>query len=517
MTLGGVALVTDHLWLVDQRDTLKSASDAAAVAATIEMGRLLNQDPTISDTDLRDVLASVARNFVLINLSHLSPERNAQAVDTLVIDTIPDRAMRTVDVSAEADLGGGLLSQQLAFLADSQTDRTIRVQALVERTVNPIEVVLAIDISQSMEYCVDTRSRCRQPDDMRIAIVKRAAANLVEILRPSVDNQVAVGVVPWHMTVRLDPETRDEWERAGWARYPASRHYSAIYSCGRNRSCSAPAADHALPTSPPEPWFGCLDEHRQTPPRTHAGLPAITNLLSPPDEVPFAEAFFAAPYGTGYECLTESPPDRRLNYCYAQSEEQSSSTAPNWQYVQPPQFGCGEAFPTIQPLTSDRARIDAAIDELAAVGTLTYSALGISWGQRLLDARWKTTWDDPVHPVDPMANPDTRKALVLLTDGEDTYCDMGAGRKRACEDSTAGIARLDACAAAKAAGSEVFVIAAVHPRQINAAFADSLRACSSETPDAATSYVFLNNSTPENLEAAFADIASQLSSVRRLQ
>ena len=89
MTLGGVALVTDHVWLVDQRDTLKSASDAAAVAATIEMGRLLNQDPTISDADLTDALTHVARNFVLINLSHLSPERNAQAVDTLIIRIVP--------------------------------------------------------------------------------------------------------------------------------------------------------------------------------------------------------------------------------------------------------------------------------------------------------------------------------------------------------------------------------------------------------------------------------------------
>ena len=407
--------------------------------------------------------------------------------------------------------------------AKPRTDRVIdtfmvmdhyeRDRALVERTVNPIEVVLAIDISQSMEYCVDTRDRCRQPNDMRIAIVKRAAANLIEILRSSADNQVAVGVVPWHMTVRLDPETRDEWERAGWARYPASRHYSSIYSCGRNRSCSAPAADHALPSTPPEPWQGCLDEQRLERPGNHAALPAIGNVLKPPDELAFAQAVFPAPHGTGYQGLTESSPGYSMNFCY----DAIADSAATRQIVQPPQYGCGETLPTILPLTSIRTQVDAAITDLDAVGALTYSALGVLWGQRVLAHGWKSVWGHPVHPVDPEANPDTRKALVLLTDGDDTYCDLGAGTKHGCENSAAGVARADACAAAKAAGTEVFVVAAMHPRQMSAAFMDDLRACSSETPDSENRYVFLNNATPEALEAAFAHIATQLSSVRRLQ
>lgn len=40
MVVGASALLVDHTWLVDQRDVLKSASDAAAVAATIELKRL---------------------------------------------------------------------------------------------------------------------------------------------------------------------------------------------------------------------------------------------------------------------------------------------------------------------------------------------------------------------------------------------------------------------------------------------------------------------------------------------
>ena len=33
MTVGAAALISNYVWLVDQRDVLKSASDAGAVAA----------------------------------------------------------------------------------------------------------------------------------------------------------------------------------------------------------------------------------------------------------------------------------------------------------------------------------------------------------------------------------------------------------------------------------------------------------------------------------------------------
>ena len=44
MAVGGAALITDHVWLVDQRDVLKSAAPAASVATTHEMSRRLFSD-----------------------------------------------------------------------------------------------------------------------------------------------------------------------------------------------------------------------------------------------------------------------------------------------------------------------------------------------------------------------------------------------------------------------------------------------------------------------------------------
>ena len=66
------------------------------------------------------------------------------------------------------------------------------------------------------------------------------------------------------------------------------------------------------------------------------------------------------------------------------------------------------------------------------------------------------------------------------------------------------------------AASEIFVIAAMHPDRVSDTLGDSLRECSSESDDSDVSYAFLNHSTPEELEATFADIANQLRVVRRV-
>ena len=310
-----------------------------------------------------------------------------------------------------------------------------------------------------------------------MAIVRRAAADLVGILNPSVDNQVAVGLAPWHMTVRLGPTRRDDWTLNGWAKYPRSRHYSATYSCGRTTPCPAPADDQDLPQVAPEAWQGCLDEHRLPAVGSHASLPSGSNLLNGPAHEPFAQSFFPAPYGAAYECVDHPGPDAlALQFCYDEFRFGDGSwTERRRQQLQPAQYGCPATQPEIVPLTSQRANVEAAIARLEAVGTLTYSALGLLWGTRLLDPSWKSVWGDAVHPVDPATTENARKALVLLTDGDDTYCDLGAGTQRSCAASPAGVARAQACEAAKARGIEVFVITAMDPELVSEHLAETLR------------------------------------------
>ena len=238
----------------------------------------------------------------MLNLGHLSAERLAQATSTLVVTVVPNRAQRTVDVSVEADLGGTILSRHMPLLGEFAGPGATRVATQVESVTNPIEVVLAIDISESMKGLL-SGSSCRTCPDNRISIVKRAAANLVDILEPSADNRVAVGVVPWHTIVRLDLQAAADWARDGWAAYPTRRVYGEPYAC-YGTGCTPPAAvEQVLAATAPEPWKGCLDSQRMGSVGTRASLPATSEFFSLPSDNAFAQLYFRASQASSYECL----------------------------------------------------------------------------------------------------------------------------------------------------------------------------------------------------------------------
>ena len=119
------------------------------------------------------------------------------------------------------------------------------------------------------------------------------------------------------------------------------------------------------------------------------------------------------------------------------------------------------------------------------------------------------------HPVDPEddANSGARKAIVLLTDGEHNPCGL---HDPTCSTNDVGFVRDVACTAAKAAGTEIFVVAAMHPDNVPRNLGTALRACSSEADNSEGSYTFFDNSDAESLRAAFADIANQLVTVGQI-
>ena len=512
MSVGGTALITDHLWLVGQRDTLKAASDAAATAAALRMKPVLAGNPTISDDDLKAALLPMARRYVLLNLGHLSEARYTRAVATLVLEVIPNRDQGTVDVNANADLGGFLLASALPLLSGVTDVESVAVASRVESAVNPVEVVLAIDISKSMERALDG-TKTSGDTSSRMNIVKQAAKDLVDILNPSADNRVAVGVVPWHVVVRLDDTAMSEWVRQGWAAYPSSRRYADAYACNRE-DCTPLDETQDLPDKPGEDWQGCLGEHRLSEAKK-ADLPAVKNLFDDPSKSAFAQAIFPAGFAKAYECLQPpAPSDLAYQHCYGKADTPVANVSGG----RAAQADCENDAPTIFALSSDSAAIKAAIDALEPfsgwVGW-TYSTLGVAWGQRLLSHDWNAVWGGGVHPVNPAAdgNAGTRKAIVLMSDGEDNRC---GERDPTCLSSGLGFARSVACTAAKTAGTEIFVVAAMHPSKVSEGLGTALEACSSKADNPEGSYVFLNNANAESLRAAFADIARQLTSLRRL-
>ena len=515
MTIAAAALIVDHNWLVDQRDTMKNAADAAAVAATMEMKRPGVQDKSASE--LAAHLKEVAETYVKLNLSHLSGERLQKAQSSLTVTATPDDDGNAVRVTASADLGGTLFSRHLPIMGNYTGPSSVGTVAMVEGASNPIEVVLAIDISTSMGATLDKRPAKADGSDSRMAIVKRAATALVDILGPNAENRVAVGLVPWQAQVRLDENTREQWENEDWAVYPSSRRYGATYICSPIGSCKSQEDDQdLLPENEwddlNETWHGCVDEQRVE--SGHAELPAEAALLSlPTPQNPFAQGIYSSTYGFAYECLQPPlPTDLLYHDCYS-TPGTGSSTKIYGPYAA--QRFCPAAASPIFPLNPVASDVKDAIGNLKAVGLATYSALGVLWGQRLLTPGWKQVWGDDVHPVDPASEESTgaRKAIVLLTDGEDNQCGPG---DPSCTHNKVGIKRKTACDMAKKAGIEVFVIAAMHPDQVSGTLGDSLRACSSEADDSDGKYVFLNNADAESLETAFADIANQLKVFRRV-
>lgn len=506
MSVGATAFIVDHNWLVDQRDVLKRASDAAAVAATIELKRL---PPSTTDDALHDALLRVAQNYVTLNLQYLQGERLERAKESLSVEVTPHRSLSTVDVVARADLGGTLFSKHLPLAGNYSGPEEIATVAKVESLTNAVEVVLAIDVSTSMERDLRGNVRPAGHTDSRMEIVKQAAATLVDTLNPHDENRVAVGVVPWQIVVRLDEDARHTWTANGWAQYPQSRRYAAAYACRPQGSCTTLDEVQSLASDPDEAWHGCLDEHRISGGRA-ALPPTDADLIALPSESAFAQAFAPALWGTAYQCLGPPLPS---NYYYQICYDEVSAAAVD-RIAAAPQRDCGNGVSAIQPLTSDRTVIDTAIDDLTPVGRYTYSTLGILWGQRLLSHSWKTVWGGNVHPVDPASevNAGTRKAIVLLTDGEDNQC----GADPSCSNSGLGISRATACSEAKAAGIEIFVVAAMAPRHVSSALETALRACSSEADNSDGTYAFVNNSDAQGLEAAFTDIAQQLQVVRRV-
>ena len=516
MTMGGAALIVDHNHLVGQRDLLQSAADAASLSATLELEGL---PEATTDADARARLLAVARKYAVLNVLGNANDPDLTATDIAVTLVDMNREEGTVAMSVEADIGETLMSGR--FFGNPGLGRIARKSG-VQEIENPVEVVLAIDISTSMNKTLtggDPHGGSVEwgypPNPSRMDLVKQAAKDLVDILGPNAENRIAAGVVPWHARVRLDDTAKASWVAEGWAAYPKSRNYPVAYHCG-TEGCTAPNEDQTLPSDPEEAWLGCLDEHRVLT-GDRAAIPADADLLDPPSETAFAQSFFVPMYGWAYKCLQPPlPDDLSWQICYGENAAKASGVSGG----QEPQLGCMSTgadgpIPAILPLSTDGAAIKAAIDALEPVGNQTHSTLGILWGQRLLSHSWNDVWGGAVHPVNPgtLANAGTRKAIVLLTDGEDGYCGT---HDPECEGSDLGIGRAAACTAAKDAGAEIFVIAAMHPDEVSGDLGTALEACSSKAQNPEGTYVFLNNQDAASLKAAFANIATQLSTVRRI-
>ena len=567
--VGGVALIGDHVWIVGKRDLLKSASDAAAMATTQRLGAL---PQTMSDADVDAALDELARRYVLVNLLPNLPQAAREDVeDSLAVNAAADRALGTVAVTVEADMGGAVLARLLPGSGgggddddddDDDSGGRMRVGSGVESfQLAAIELVFAIDVTRSMNKTVADGSAllnataCPPVEGAsRMAVVKCGAGEILNILARLAAGQtaggtdaddggegedgdgaeiaadggggdadsddgdgaaaaeplpVAVGFVPWHYRVRLDETARARWASNGWAAFPAGdRAYPFAYLDGEQRQGTV----ETLPAERPAAWVGCLDRREAAAGET---APAVLAL---PGDSPFDQFYWSAQIDRGWErfpaersvglaCQKEP---RRQRFCYIAENGQPLNGA---QYPLRPQQPCYATDPaTVAPL---RADIGAARTYLAAlqpsrapgVGA-TYSAVGVEWAARLLAPSWNPVWGGGAHPMPAVAADGGRVMKVIVL--------LTDGEDNHKLTETADAERARACSAARAAGIRIYVIGAANPADKDyESTAASLAECSSQSDDPDGEYTFLNNNDSTALFEAFRRVGRQLVSLRR--
>ena len=434
MTVGGAALIVDQQWMVDQRDTLKSAAAAASSAASLEMARRSGE--TLTDEELKAALTPVARRYILLNLSSFAPKRYARANETLAVTLTIDRVRNSVSVTADADLGGTLFSRHLPLLGHYSGPERTRVSAETQCGSGIVEVVLAFDVTASMNGGIDRRGG-DGAENHRMQVAIEAAKDLISTLKSCDTSDVAVGIVPWDKTVRVpSPET---WTTNGWVDTSNFTRESAH-------------ADY-------EAWAGCLMDrtHSRSDPKTSAGLslelPGDADGAFPAFMYPDSDRLDPAILdGLRDKVLTEFGEDGVIALGSGadtdDSEEEDSvgddtdgsgsldadevraaimaAGDNSWgETTRGPNYHCTQV--AMLPLSTSRASVDQMLDSLYDTdrpgnglwGGVTASHLGMTWARRMLASSWRDVWGDTTHPVDTAdgSSGEVTKAIVLLTDG----------------------------------------------------------------------------------------------------
>ena len=506
MCFTGTALLADHVVLLHHRDTLQAAASSASIAATQHLAKLGSD---LTDEELAAELAPMARRYVLANLPEASRE---SAGDTLEVTLTTDREAGVVGVEAAADLGGAIVGRHIWGRLVERT----RVSSGAERIVAPVDLVLAIDVTGSMNSSIQVGAGSSFPEgDRRINVVRNAAQLLVGALYDQDGGDtghVSVGLVPFNTTVNVGA-ARQDW----------------VSDLGRGHKVIPPGFG---------PWRGCI-EHR-------AMADDLDLSLVTPGEAPFTSWFSPS--------TLEFRPEERAALAAeigeaVRGENDWSADDPHEDYSRSPHYGCPRD--EIIPLTTARETVDRAVESLrpwSGGGTMTH--LGAVWGRRVLASEWRGVWGLPEEDPE---GPPRQKVLVLLTDGVNDaydnsrtypgnyrhgsvnrgdygsqYTGYGRAGSGAIEEGYRVGTRLtglgsdgedrdvldtillQACELAKADGITVFTVSAVpngHPRERE--LRERLVACATSEVHA-----FVENSEPARMQEAFREIGRMVQGIR---
>ncbi len=257
---------------------------------------------------------------------------------------------------------------------------TVASSTTVHREVRGLEVVLVLDNTGSM----DTNNN--------IAALRTASENFVQILfeRVSDPNDIKIGLVPYSSSVRIGTY--------GFGQYPNGVQYGSgeIFVVDANGDDIDPdryTTNRDARDSLNANWYGCVVEYNDD------GWDEDDDENDP---YPFDVNDHDGPwpiyeYGS-YETT-----------CSGRGRNRTCTTA--WDTYTYPNRYC--PYAPVLPMTSDEDSLYAVIDSMQADGA-TIGSFGMSWGQRLISPEFPfqegAAWD----------NPEWRKAVIMMTDGQNS-------------------------------------------------------------------------------------------------
>lgn len=386
----------------------------------------------------------------------------------------------TLTVSAEATLPTTLMHLAGYEVID------VAVEVEVTRESKGLEVALVLDNTGSMW-------------GSKLSALKKAANALIDILAgsESYPEKLKIGLVPFTQTVRLDPGVA---LANGWMDANGQSSVARLNFDGGMYAFSV------LETMRDTDWRGCVEarpdglDELDTPPG--AGDP--DTLWVPyfqPDE-PDTSSRFTNDY---LDDRTKGSDLKRQNNSDKYDRKRAESDV-NGDCVLPP----------ILQLTNDMNLVRDRIGDMIAAG-YTHIPLGAVWGWRVLSPA------EPFSEGTPYGDPDFQKAMILMTDGENTippqstfndsrYSAYGYVRQGRLGTSSPGQARREldyklerVCANVRNEKIRLYTIGFMISDQDTL---DLLRDCATEPS------MFFNSPSNSELEAAFQAIATDLSNLR---
>ena len=416
MLVGATALPVANVTLKAEKRRMEDAAAAAGLAATQKMR---TEGVGVSQSALR----REAERYARLNLLDLPPDARRKALGSLQIHMTSDPVGQTVQVDLEAALPGRNVVQALmvapgsggkAILPEKSTGRS-KVQCISDK----VELVLAVDVTSSMNAALRQAGTSRQQWPRRLDVTMDVAAEMVgNIQRLCSDMELEVGIVPWATSVKVPDGQEKRWKRNGWI--DASRFTQR-------------GADQSLEA---QQWGGCLEDrlmNSSTRREASFGLSLDTaeDRYFPPYVYPDTGRhakrgewtgtmwrFIELQRVRGVRGLPSSDPGSLARILRGDND---------WNRGGGPNKGCTRVG-MIPPRTlkSTDTWFDEALArireaELTDEGTMAH--LGVTWGRRMLHPAWDAIWDPAGDPDDAKGGSELKKdesvmqVLVLLSDG----------------------------------------------------------------------------------------------------